>query len=166
MYAIIKSFEYDFQLTHWGLVLHLCVGKLTSIGSDNGLSPGRRQAIIWTNAGILLIGPLGANICEILIEILTFSFKKMRFKVSSAKSLPQCVKYAIPWGLVIHYKLTWDVSGNVMGHGICQWKWGSERDQPTKELMHNWHMLTLNEVETVLKLVKWWIKFCEIQCII
>ena len=29
------------------------------IGSDNGLSPGRRQAIIWTNAGILLIGSLG-----------------------------------------------------------------------------------------------------------
>ena len=34
-------------------------------GSDNGLSPGRRQAIIWTNAGILLIGPLGTNINEI-----------------------------------------------------------------------------------------------------
>ena len=28
----------------------------TNIGSDNGLSPGRRQAINWTNAGILLIG--------------------------------------------------------------------------------------------------------------
>ena len=38
--------------------LHICVSKLTSIGSDNGLSPDRRQAIIWTNAGILLIGPL------------------------------------------------------------------------------------------------------------
>ena len=32
--------------------------KLTITGSDNGLSPGRRQAIIWTNDGILLIGPL------------------------------------------------------------------------------------------------------------
>ena len=40
---------------------HICVSKLTNIGSDNGLSPGRRQAIIWTNAGILLIGPLGTN---------------------------------------------------------------------------------------------------------
>ena len=38
-------------------------------GSDNGLSPGWRQAIIWTNAGILLIGPLGTNFSEILIEI-------------------------------------------------------------------------------------------------
>ena len=32
-----------------------------SIGSNNGLSPDRRQAIIWTNAGILLIAPLVTN---------------------------------------------------------------------------------------------------------
>ena len=57
------------ELTHWGRVTHICVNKLTIIGSDNGLSPGRRQAIIWTNAGILLIGPLGTNFSEILIEI-------------------------------------------------------------------------------------------------
>ena len=44
--------------------------KLTIIGSDDGLSPGRCQAIIWTNAGIFLIGPLGANFGEILIKIL------------------------------------------------------------------------------------------------
>ena len=36
---------------------HLCVGKLTIIGSDNGMSPERRQAIIWTNTGIVLIWP-------------------------------------------------------------------------------------------------------------
>ena len=60
-------------LTHWGLVTHICVSKLTIIGSDNGLSPGRRQAIICTNAGILLIGPLGTNPSEILIGIQTFS---------------------------------------------------------------------------------------------
>ena len=52
-------------LTHWGRVTHICVGKLTIIGSDNGLSPERRQAIIWTNAGILLIGSLGTNFSEI-----------------------------------------------------------------------------------------------------
>ena len=72
-------------LTHWGLVTHICVAKLTIIDSDNGLSPGRRQAIIWTNAGILLIGPLGTNFNEILIGIQTFSFKKMHLKMSSAK---------------------------------------------------------------------------------
>ena len=65
--------------------MHICVGKLTIIGSDNGLSPERRQAIIWTNAGLLLIGPLGTNFSEILIEILTFSFKKMRLKVSAKR---------------------------------------------------------------------------------
>ena len=64
---------------------HICVSKLNIIGSDNGLSPGRRQAIIWTNDGLLLIGPLGTNFSEISIEILAFSFKKMRLKVSSAK---------------------------------------------------------------------------------
>ena len=61
------------SLTHWGRVTHICIGKLTIIGSDNGLSPEQRQAIIWTNAGILLIGPLGINFSEILIEIQTFS---------------------------------------------------------------------------------------------
>ena len=57
------------KLTHWGRVTHICVNKLAIISSDNGLSPGRRQAIIWTNVGILLIGPLGPNFSEILIEI-------------------------------------------------------------------------------------------------
>ena len=70
---------------------HICVSKLIIIGSDNDLSPGRRQAIIRTNAGILLIRPLGTNFSEISIEILLFSFKKMRLKVSSAKRRPFCL---------------------------------------------------------------------------
>ena len=80
-FSLIKSFLISFRLpfyqslcpssstlksadllTHWGRVTHICVGILTSIGSDNGLSPGRRQAIIWTNAGMLLIEPLGTNL--------------------------------------------------------------------------------------------------------
>ena len=64
---------------------HRYVSKLSTIDSDNGLSPGRRQAIIWTNAGILLIRTLGTNFSEILSEIHTFSFKKMHLKISSAK---------------------------------------------------------------------------------
>ena len=72
-------------LTHWGRVTHICVGKLTIIGSDNGLSPGRRQAIIWTNAGILLIRTLGTNLSEILGKIHSFSLSKMHLKMSSAK---------------------------------------------------------------------------------
>ena len=76
------------HLIHWGRVTHICVSKLSILASDNGLSPGRRQAIIWTNAGILLIGPLGTNFSEILIAINTFSFKKMHFKMSSGKWRP------------------------------------------------------------------------------
>ena len=71
--------------------MHTYVSKLTIIGSDNGLSPDRRQAIIWTNAIVLLIGPLGTNFSDILIEILTFSFQKMRLKVPSAKQRPFCL---------------------------------------------------------------------------
>ena len=79
------------HLTHWGRVTHICVSRLTITGSDNGLSPGRRQAIIWTNAGLLSIGPLGTNFSGNLIEILTFSFIKMRLKVSSSKWRPFCL---------------------------------------------------------------------------
>ena len=78
-------------LIHWGRVTHICGGKLTIIGSDNGLSPERRQAIIWTNAGILLIGPLRTNFSEILIGIQTFSLKKISLKMSSAKWRPFCL---------------------------------------------------------------------------
>ena len=78
-------------LTHWGRVTQIFISKLTIIGSDNGLALDRRQAIIWTNAGLLLIGPLRTNFSEILIEILTFSFKKMRLEVSSAKRRPFCL---------------------------------------------------------------------------
>ena len=73
------------HLTHWGRVTHICISKLTIIVSDNGLSPGCRQAIIWTNAGILLIGPLGTNFNETSIKFHTFSFKKIHLKMSSAK---------------------------------------------------------------------------------
>ena len=78
-------------LTHWGRVTHICVAYLTIIASDNGLSPSQRQAIIWTNAGILLIRPLGTNFSEILIDIHTFSFKKMHLKMLFAKRRPFCL---------------------------------------------------------------------------
>ena len=71
-------------------VMHIYVSKLTTIGSDNGLSPCRRQASIWTNAGIMLIGPIGTNFSEIQIKINTFSFKKMHLKMLFAKWQPFC----------------------------------------------------------------------------
>ena len=82
-------------LTHWGRVTLICAGNQTIIGSDNGLSPGRRQAIIWTNAAILLIGPLGTNCNEILSEILTFSFTKIGLNVLSAKWQPFCLGFNV-----------------------------------------------------------------------
>ena len=89
--------------------MHICVSKITTIGSDYGLSHGQRQAIIWTNAGILLIGPLRTNFSEILIEIHTFSYKKMHFqehvlwKMAAILSRPQCVNSFNPflWNEVV-----------------------------------------------------------------
>ena len=69
---------------HW-LPTELCVSYLTIIASDNDWSPGRRQAILWSNAGILFIGPLGTNLSEILIKIQTFSFKQMHLKMLPGK---------------------------------------------------------------------------------
>ena len=69
-----------FMITHWGRETHICISKLATIGSGNGLLPGRYQAIIWTNAGILLIGPIGTIFNETIIKILIFSFKKMHIK--------------------------------------------------------------------------------------
>ena len=71
--------------------MQICVGKLIIIGSGNGLAPERRQTIIWTNAGTLLIGPLGTNLSEILIGIQTFLFKNMHLKMLSAKWRPFCL---------------------------------------------------------------------------
>ena len=44
------------------LLTHMCVSKITIIGSDNGLQPGRRQAIIWASDEKVIIGPLGINV--------------------------------------------------------------------------------------------------------
>ena len=60
------EYRYVF-LTHWGRVTHICISKLTIIGSNNGLLPGWCQAFTWTNAKILLIGPIETNFNEILI---------------------------------------------------------------------------------------------------
>ena len=117
MYAYMTSSHNKLQC--WGT--HTYVSNLTIIGSDNGLSPGRHQAIIWTNDGILLFGPLGTNFSEVLIGIQTFSFKKMHLKMSSAKWRP--FGYVFP--LSVHFimyvfcypsahMLCWFILGNVI----------------------------------------------------
>ena len=112
-------------LTHWGRVTHICVGKLTIIGSDNGLSPGWRKAIIWTNAGILLIGPLKANFSEILIEILYIFIQEMHLNMSSGKWWPFCLGFIVlthrglvmPYGVIVFINLH---SGDGMLPVWCQ----------------------------------------------
>ena len=118
-------------LTHWGRVTHICVSKQTIIGSDNSLSPGRRQAIIWTNAGILLIGPMGTNFSEILIEIHTFSFKKMRLKISSGKWRPCCL------GLNVLILFCW--RGNHFSPSTSEWN---------SPKMHEYNRVFLNNHKT------------------
>ena len=91
MAFIWEYFHSTYSLTHWGRVTHICVGKIIIIGSDNGLSPDRRQAIIWTNAGLFSIEPLRTYFSENLIKIQPFSLKKMHVKTSSAKWRPSCL---------------------------------------------------------------------------
>ena len=75
---------------HRSRVTHIAVSKLTLIGSDNGLSPGRRQAIIWTNAGILSIRTFGTIFNEIIIKIHKFPFEEMHLKIPSEKCRQFC----------------------------------------------------------------------------
>ena len=75
MPALLHTVSRPLPLTHPGWVTHTCVSKLTIIGSDNGLTPGRRQTIIWTNDRILLIGPLGTYFSETLVKIYFHSRK-------------------------------------------------------------------------------------------
>ena len=111
---------------------HICVIKLTIIGSDNGLSPGRRQAIIWTNAGISLFKSLGTNSSEMLTIIQTFSFKKMHLKMLPGKWWPSClglnvlttrpISCWIPWMAEMNYHLhkEW-VNVNIKNVWIQNW---------------------------------------------
>ena len=108
-------------LTHWGRVTDICIGNLNSIGSDNGLSPGRCQAIIWTNAGILLIRPLGTLFSGILSKIHTFSFNKMHLKTSSAKLRPFCLSLNV---LNQNYRKK-EIMLFIWHHTNCLYQWGT-----------------------------------------
>ena len=109
-------------LTHWGRVTHICINKTTIIGSDNGLSPGRCQAIIWTNAGILLIGTLGTNNSEIsnqmsFLFIREIAYENVIWKMAAILFRPQCVK---AW--VLSYKedrVRWAITGEAQLQICC-----------------------------------------------
>ena len=152
------------ELTHWGWVTHICVGKLTIIGSDNGLSPGRRQAIIWANAGILLIGPLGTNFSEILIEIRTFSFKKMHLKVSSAKRRPFCLGL----NLLTHWPhgRWWrNVESIIFKFLIQNISWGAYFEIAIRWMLQN-HMASLGHNELTTWITMIWVRSQNCRCLV
>ena len=93
---ISASWTYGCHLTQWGRTTHICVSKLTIIISENGLSPGRRQVIIWANNGILLIRTWGTNFSDILnrnsyIFIQDNSFENVVWNMAAICSRPQYV---------------------------------------------------------------------------
>ena len=127
-------------LTHWGRVTHICVSKRTIIGSDNGLSPSRRQAIIWTNAGILLIGPSGKILSENLIEIHTFSFTKMHFKMPSGKWWSCCLGLnvlTLPWRAIEFFMQTRSILNNKSADVLVPWvTWGLDYKEKSIPKIH------------------------------
>ena len=147
--------------THWGRVMHICISKLTIIGSDNGLSPGWHQAIIWTSAGVLLIGPLGTNFSDILTRIPPFSYKKLHLKMSSWKWRPFCLSLnVLTTKSMNHAHNSWNilqlegVSSGVTIFLHCQNIKFSNRLLYTNLILHhplfkviNWHsqLITLNK---------------------
>ena len=114
------------QLTHWGRVTHICVSKLPILGSDNGLSLIRRQAIIWTNAGILLIRTLGTNFSEIFIQIHSFWNKNMHLKMSSGKCRPFYLGLNVLMGYWSAYRRdpwsSWSPAMSLVHRINCKWQ--------------------------------------------
>ena len=76
---------------YWGQVTHVCVKNWVIIGSKNGLSPVRHQAIPCTNDDLLLTETLGINFGEILFEIKAFLPKKTYLILSFAEWRPSCL---------------------------------------------------------------------------
>ena len=108
----------DINSLRW--VTHICISKLTTIGWDTGLSPGWHQAIISTNAGILLIQTLGTNVSVIISEIHTFSMKKMHLK-TSVKWCPFCLSLNL--SMHAFWLVSWKISiiihiVKTIGHSI------------------------------------------------
>ena len=83
-------------LTHWGRVTHICIGKLTIIGSDNGLSPGRRQAIDYLNQCWNIVNSKLRNKFQWFLKrnssifIQENAFENVVRKMAAILSRPQC----------------------------------------------------------------------------
>ena len=79
---------------------HICIDKVTIIGSDNGYSPRQYQAVIWHSAGIVLIRTLGTNFSEMLSKIHLFlieenAFENVFYEMMAILPWFQCVKASV-----------------------------------------------------------------------
>ena len=142
-------------LTHWVWVMHICVRKLTIIGSGNGLSPEWHQAIIWTSDRTLLIGTnLWNKLQWNLIEIHIFSFKKLHLKMSG-KWRPFCFGLNVStMAARCHASLGYCI-GSITRQDSwsCYW-WGSFTTQASNAAAEWWQKW--NTPLSGLKLLWWW----------
>ena len=157
------------SLTHWSRETHICVSKLTIIVPDNGLSPGRCQAIIWTNTGILLTRNLGTNFSEIINEIHAFSLKKLLLKMSSAKWRQFCLglnvlthfePHLAP--LSTHYVLMCTRGGGIVWTGdyyisIVVSVWSNALTHWSLFEMDNISQMTFSNVFSLMKMFEVWL---------
>ena len=137
---LFQAYNFEWFWTHFGWVKHVCVDNLTIIGSDNGLAPtcSRQLAIIWTNAGILLIGPLGINFREIFIKTKHFhsenAFENVFLSAKwqpfvSASKLPpsrlgQCCQMIIAVMYLPVNLFACPLQCNIVSHWLCAYtKW-------------------------------------------
>ena len=141
---------------------HICVSKLTIIGSDNGLSPDRRQAIIWTYAGLLSIRPLWTYFSENRIKMQQFSLKKMQLKMSSAKWRPSCLRLNVLKCVPV---FTAALINNCLYQSVYGYKWHSCLDVTLNRIRstipfngheHKWMILRgghcIRVIQTILQM--------------
>ena len=137
-YHISVLVETGIAITHWGRAMHICVSKLTTIASDNGSSPGRHQAIIWNNAGMLSIGLLWTNFSEILIANSDLFFQENALEsvvceMATILSWPQCDNLIT--GYWITSKLSCHVQNLVV---ITLFEFGLEQNEVSLEFELWW----------------------------
>ena len=94
------------SLSHWGQVMHICIGNLTIIGSDKGLSPARHQCwliVNWTLGNKFLLN-FHQNT---MIFIQENTLKNGIWKMASILCWPQCLILSQPQGSYDFYDTYW-----------------------------------------------------------
>ena len=157
-------------LTHWGWVTHICVSKLTFIGSDNGLSPGRRQAIIWTNATNIIKLNLRNKLQWNLkrnsyIFIQENAFENVVCEMAAILSRPQCVnKISLKW---LHWNVFLKVPLMMKQHQfslqVMAWRWLGNKSLPAIMLAQISMLCCLDGPQwSVNKVIQWLIYLSSI----